>query len=387
MTAVDTVETAPAASGRGLVYRLYHGETDYDFPRGWRYTRWFSLALLLISIGSLALRGLNLGIEFEGGTSWEVTAPGVSVETARDTLRPVGQDQARIQIVGGDTLRIESSLADPARAEEVAKELGKIGTVTAQQSVGPSWGNEITHKALVALVVFFVLLAIYISIQLEWKMAVGAILAVVHDIAISVGVYSVLGLQVTPATVVSFLTILGYSLYDTVVVFDKVRELSSRHGKHPRDTYTSTMNTALNRVLMRSINTTLMGVLPVLAMLIVGGVFLGGTTLEDFAVALLVGLLIGAYSSIYVAAPIVAWLKEREPRYASARERLDTTDSAPLRSRTVSAAAATGRAMATTAVATPESGSTAASTAGVTIAEPRSPMGNHPPRPRKKKKR
>jgi preprotein translocase subunit SecF len=382
MSAVDTLEPT-SASGRGVVYRLYHGETDYDFPRGWRFTRWFSLALLLISVFSLAFRGLNLGIEFEGGTSWEVNAPNVSVETARDTLRPVGQDQSRIQIINGDTLRIESSLDDPAKAEEVAKVLGTIGTVTAQQSVGPSWGNEITHKALVALIVFFVLLAVYISIQLEWKMAVGAILAVIHDIIISVGVYSVIHMQVTPATVVSFLTILGYSLYDTVVVFDKVRFLSARHGKQPRETYTSTMNTALNQVLMRSINTTLMGVLPVLAMLVVGGIFLGGTTLEDFAVALLVGLIIGAFSSIYVAAPIVAWLKEREPRYAAARERV-LADASSGRSRPVAAAVA-GRSAPVAAGVSPAGAVTGSTTVADTPS--RSPLGNHPPRPRKKKKR
>jgi preprotein translocase subunit SecF len=308
--------------------RLYYGETRIDFPKTWRWTRIVSAVLLVLSIGSLLTRGLNLGIEFEGGTSWEVVAPGKSVADARDVLRTLGEADAIIQIVNGDTLRIQSATTDPQKVVEITNELKSLGEVGNFQSVGPSWGNEITKKALRALVVFFVLLALYISWRLEWKMAVGALLAVVHDILISVGVYSILQLQVTPATVISFLTILGYSLYDTVVVYDKVHELTARPSLANRYTYTDTMNLALNQVLMRSINTTLAGILPVLAMLIVGSLALGATTLQEFALALLVGLTVGAYSSIFVAAPIVAWLKEREPKYRQTREKLQRGGSA-----------------------------------------------------------
>ena len=297
---------------------LYHGETQLNFPRMWRKSRVLSGLAILVAIFAIVVLRLILGIDFEGGSSWEVRAPGVSIAEARDLLRPFGEGEAKIQIVDGDTLRIQAPVKDPVKANEIGTALSKIGELGAVQSVGPSWGNEITKQAIKALVVFFVLLALFMAWRLEWKMAIGAIIAVVHDVLISVGLYALLGLAVTPATVVSFLTILGYSLYDTIVVFDKVHELTARPSITSRHTYTDIMNTALNQVLMRSINTTMMGVIPVIAMLIVGKVQ-GADTLLEFAVALFVGLLVGAYSSLFVAAPIVVWLKEREPRHASVR--------------------------------------------------------------------
>ena len=285
---------------------LYHGETQLNFPRMWRKSRVLSGLAILVAIFAIVVLRLNLGIDFEGGSSWEVRAPGVSIAEARDLLRPFGEGEAKIQIVAGDTLRIQAPVKDPVKANEIGTALSKIGELGAVQSVGPSWGNEITKQAIKALVVFFVLLALFMAWRLEWKMAVGAIIAVVHDVFISVGLYALLGLAVTPATVVSFLTILGYSLYDTIVVFDKVHELTARPSITSRHTYTDIMSTALNQVLMRSINTTMMGVIPVIAMLIVGKVQ-GADTLLEFAVAL------------FVAAPIVVWLKEREPRHASVR--------------------------------------------------------------------
>jgi preprotein translocase subunit SecF len=305
----------------GVFADLYHGETSFDFPKWWKRAIVLSSVLVLVSIGSLFLRGLNLGIDFEGGTSWEVQAPGKSVSDARDVLRPLGEGEAKIQVVDGEILRIQSSADDPDKVQEVTDALSQLGEVQGFQSVGPSWGNEITKKAVRALVVFFLLLAAFMAWRLEWKMAVASLIAVVHDILISVGVYSVLQIPVTPATVVSFLTILGYSLYDTIVVFDKVLELTARPALSSRTTYTGTLNNALNAVLMRSLNTTIMGIIPVIAMLIVGRT-LGADTLLEFAVALLVGMVVGAYSSIFVAAPILAWLKEREPRYRLQRERL-----------------------------------------------------------------
>jgi preprotein translocase subunit SecF len=305
----------------GVLADLYHGETAFDFQRLWKRTLLLSALLVVVSLTSLGLRELNLGIDFEGGTSWEVYAPDKSVSDARDALRPFGEAEAKIQIVDGNTLRIQSAVDKPDKVNEITNALKDVGEVRGFTSVGPSWGNEITKKAVRALVVFFVLLAAFMAWRLEWKMAVAALVAVLHDIIISVGVYSVLQIPVTPATVVSFLTILGYSLYDTIVVFDKVLENTSRPSIASRNTYSGMLNTSLNQVLMRSLNTTIMGVLPVLAMLIVGQV-LGADTLLEFAVALLVGLIVGAYSSIFVAAPILGWLKEREPRYRAVRERL-----------------------------------------------------------------
>ena len=178
-----------------------------------------------------------------------------------------------------------------------------------------------SSKALQALAVFFVVIALYLSLRFEWRMALAAIIAVLHDIIITVGVYAVTGFEVTPATVVAFLTILGYSLYDTVVVFDKVRDNTARLGTVRGDTYSSMVNRSLNQVLIRSINTSLVALLPVGSLLFVGTWVFGGLALKDFALALFVGLLTGAYSSIFVATPLLAWLKEKEPKYKALRVR------------------------------------------------------------------
>ena len=188
--------------------------------------------------------------------------------------------------------------------------------------MGPTWGDEISTKAQRALVFFFVIISAYIAVRLEWKMAVGALVAVVHDIIITVGFYAVFQFEVTPATVIAILTILGYSLYDTIVVYDKVKENADRPAVAQKMPYTDLMSLSLNQVLMRSLNTTITSLLPVLAMLIVGSFILGAVTLQEFAIALAVGLVSGAYSSIFVATPLVAFLKEREPYYRNLRERL-----------------------------------------------------------------
>jgi preprotein translocase subunit SecF len=359
----------------GLLSDLYNGETNFDFPKWWRRALVLSAALVIVSIGSLVVRNLNLGIDFEGGTSWEVRTENPSIEDARDVMREFGEADAKIQVVDGELLRIQSAATDPDEVAEITDALREVGTVENFSSVGPSWGQEITEKAIRALVVFFLLLLFFMWWRLEFKMAVAALTAVVHDILISVGVYSLLQISVTPATVVSFLTILGYSLYDTIVVFDKVLENTARPAVAARSTYTQMLNTSLNAVLMRSLNTTIMGVLPVLAMLIVGQV-LGAATLLEFAVALLVGLIVGAYSSIFVAAPILAWLKEREPRYRTQRERIERgllpKDDvlAP-----ATAVASAGGASVGDVRPTP-----------ATVSRP-GPVGAIPPRPRKKKRR
>ncbi len=371
---------------------LYNGETSLNFPRQWRRSRLISGVAILVSVFAIVVLHLNLGIEFEGGSSWEVRAPGVSIADARDVLRPFGEAEAKIQIVDGDVLRIQSAVKDPVKATAIGVELAKLGEFLGVQSVGPSWGNEITKQAIKALVVFFVLLALFMAWRLEWKMAVGALIAVVHDVFISVGLYALLGLVVTPATVVSFLTILGYSLYDTIVVFDKVHELTARPSIISRFTYTDIMNTALNRVLMRSINTTMMGLIPVVAMLVVGKAK-GADTLLEFAVALSIGLLVGAYSSLYVAAPIVVWLKEREPRHASVRARIaqrgEATGGRIEGALLVGASTGGGivRGLAPSDDA-PAAARPAASPAGRPAASPAGLPGSAiPPRPRKKKRR
>jgi preprotein translocase subunit SecF len=312
----------------GALGRLYRGDNDINFVKWWRRGLILSAVLIVVSVVSLFTRGLNLGIDFEGGVSWEVKAPGVSVSDARSALEGVDEGQAKIQIVGTDTLRVQGTAESDGKQEEVRQVLADLAQTDSSEvainTVGPSWGAEITRAAERALVVFLAAMLLYLSIRLEWKMAVGAVTAMLHDVIISVGVYSLFQLEVTPPTVIAFLTILGYSIYDTIVVFDKVKENQARPALASRVTYTELSSLSMNQVLLRSVNTSVVAILPVISMLVVGAQIMGAVTLEEFAVALLVGMAAGAYSSIFVAAPIVVWLKEREPRNRALAERLAT---------------------------------------------------------------
>jgi preprotein translocase subunit SecF len=363
----------------GALRRLYRGENDIDFPRWWKRGLALSGVLIVLSVVSLATRGLNLGIDFEGGTAWELPAPGVSVADAREVLVPVGEGGAKIQIVGTDTLRVQAATSDPAQQEAVRAVLAEragvdVGEVSVS-TVGPSWGQEITRAALRALGIFLLAILAYLSFRLEWEMAVGAIVAVIHDVIVSVGVYSVFQFDVTPATVIAFLTILGYSIYDTIVVYDKVKENEARVGLAGRMTYTEMMSFSLNQVLLRSVNTTITSLIPVVSLLVVGSWLLGAVTIQEFAIALFIGLLSGAYSSIFIAGPVVAFMKERRPRYRQIRERLAQSR-------------AQGGGTPVEAMATAGTGEGAAS-AGATRAPVTTlpPSGVIPPRPRKKTKK
>jgi preprotein translocase subunit SecF len=323
----------------GGFHRLYYGQTKFDFVR--RKKIWFVLSGLVILAGiiSLGTRGLNFDIEFLGGTSWQVPANGATIEQARSAIVPAGIGGASLTMLGSgsnQTIQVEAKLGakalttkqQTAQADLVSRALAtathhsSVNSVTVEQ-VGPTWGSQITHKALVALIVFFIMIAIYISIFFEWKMALAAIIAVLHDIAVTVGVYSLSGFLVTPDTVVAFLTILGYSLYDTIVVFDRIRDNTKGLGASGKLTFTDVVNLSMNQTLARSINTSLVAILPILAVLVLGADVLGATTLEYFGLALLIGLTSGAYSSIFIASPLVAILKEREPRYTQIRNRLE----------------------------------------------------------------
>ena len=314
----------------GAFRRLYRGETSFDFVG--RRKVWFSISAVIIILGlvSLGVRGLNLGIDFKGGQSWTVEAKGVTVDQATaavsGTITP-----SSVQVVGGRTIVVEAQVkGTPAQQEkvrnEVIAELAKLAHTTENQvsfsSVGPTWGGEVSNRALIALLVFFGVVAVYISIRFEPKMALAAFLAMLHDLLITVGVYSIFNFQVTPDTVVAILTILGYSLYDTVVVFDRVSDNAKVLGATGRMTYSDMVNLSMNQTLARSINTSLVAILPVLSVLLVGAEILGATTLQDYGLALFVGLLSGAYSSIFIASPLLAVLKEREPRYRDLRQRL-----------------------------------------------------------------
>jgi preprotein translocase subunit SecF len=358
------------------IHNFYRGEAHVDFARRWRIGAIVSTVLVLVSIGSFLINGLNLGIEFDGGTSWEYRSD-QSVAEVRDVLEPFGLETAKIQSVGRGNVRIQADTSDPDTVKDVTAALAESADVPVAEIstnvIGPTWGETITEKAIRALVIFFIVIAIYMALRLEWRMAVGALVAVTHDIIITVGVYSIFQFEVTPATVVAILTILGYSLYDTVVVFDRARENGARFASTGRLNYTDVMALSVNQVLVRSISTTIVTLLPVVIMLVVGTVALGAAPLREFAVALMVGLLVGAYSSLFVAAPIVVWLKERETRWRQIRQRLETRAAAGGVPAEVPVGAVVGVAATTTSGAGPAaSAPTAAAWSGA-----------HPPRPRK----
>jgi len=312
--------------------RLYRGETTYDFVRNRKIGYIISGVILLLSVVSLSTRGLNLGIDFKGGVAWEFPSNGATIQQATDVLRKYGlAEGAKVQTLrNGSTTKLRAQVGPDGfqHQAQISQDFADLAHVHLDEvsltSVGPSWGRDISDKAVRALVVFFIIFVIYISLRFEWKMALAALAAMVHDVLISVGVYSIFGFEVTPATVIAFLTILGYSLYDTIVVFDRVADNTKRltGGKA---TYGDVVNLSMNQTLMRSLNTSLCAVLPVLSLLVVGAFLFGAVALKDFSVALLVGLITGAYSSIFIASPLLTMLKEREPRYRAVRERLGRT--------------------------------------------------------------
>lgn len=305
--------------------RLYSGEISYDFV-GKRRT-WYTVSALILLIASIGLfgRGLNLGIEFRGGAEFQLAAPANSVDVARDLIEDLEIENPIITELGSGDLRIQTSSLDDAKSTEVVSALGeKFGVATGDvrvQLVGPTWGADITAKAVQALWVFLLLVSIVLALYFEWRMAVAAIVALIHDVVITVGIYALTGFEVTPATVIGVLTILGYSLYDTVVVFDKVKENTKHALTQSKMSYSQLANLALNQTLVRSINTSIVALLPVAAILVVGAGILGAGTLRDLSLALFVGMLAGTYSSITVATPVLAQLKDKQPEIIALAKR------------------------------------------------------------------
>jgi len=312
-----------------LFGRMYRAEVNIDFVGKRR--RWYAIsgALLLICVLSFVLRGFNWGVEFRGGSTFTFPAGNIQLADAEAAVRSAGPSVEVRQYVGTGTKRQVLVTTEPTTATQetavqnaVAKRFGLSATQVNVTSVSSSWGSEITRKALVGLAVFLVAVCAFIAVRFEPKMAIGAIVALAHDLLLSAGVYSVVGFEVTPSTIVGLLTILGFSLYDTVVVFDKVVENTRGILGSTRQTYSEAANLAVNQTLMRSINTSLIALLPVGGLLFVGAGLLGVGTLKDLALVLFVGLAAGAYSSIFIATPIVADLKEREPRFIALRKRV-----------------------------------------------------------------
>ncbi|MDO5711504.1 MAG: protein translocase subunit SecF [Micrococcales bacterium] len=301
---------------------LYTGKRSIDFVGKLRTWLLISVALLVIVGAGLAIRGLNLGIEFTGGSDFRV--PGVTntsgyVDKARGVVSRVGSvSEANVTLIGSDTVRVETERFDDRRAQDVSAGLAKAFSVpdadVSASIVGPSWGASVSQKALQAIVWFLALVSILLGVYFRtWKMAFAALVALFHDIFITVGVYALTGFEVTPASTIGFLTILGYSLYDTVVVFDKVRENTTEASSNGRRSYSQAANLAVNQTLVRSINTSVVALLPVGAILVMGFTVIGPGTLLDLSLALFVGIAVGTYSSIFIATPLLAWLREREP--------------------------------------------------------------------------
>ncbi|WP_369812745.1 protein translocase subunit SecF [Kineosporia sp. R_H_3] len=299
---------------------LYTGKRSIDFIE--RRRTWYVIAAVavLVSLGALGINRLNPGIEFRGGSEFTVSKVATTDQgLARDAVRAiVPNNEPRISSVGDNSVRIQTDQLSDAETEEVQAALAKAYSVPETQVsssfVGPSWGEDVTNKALTGLAVFLVLVSLVIALYFRtWKMAAAGIVALLHDLLLTVGVYALVGFEVTPATVIGFLTILGYSLYDTVVVFDKVRENTEHVLASTKRTYAEAANLAVNQTLVRSINTSVVALLPVASILFIGAFVLGAGTLKDISLALFVGIAAGTYSSIFIATPLLVTLRSREP--------------------------------------------------------------------------
>ncbi|HYN29302.1 MAG TPA: protein translocase subunit SecF [Dermatophilaceae bacterium] len=282
-----------------------------------------SLIVMLIALSGLGIRGLNLGLEFRGGSEFRVTgagAPSGYEATAREAVG-VAEDGRGVNVtrLGSGTVRVQTERLDDAESASVRTALAQAFDVppadVSATFIGPSWGASVSTQALRALVIFLVLVALVMALYFRtWTMAAAALIALAHDMVITVGIYAWTGFEVSPATMIGFLTVLGYSLYDTVVVFDKVRENTNEAFANGRSTFAGAANLAVNQTFVRSINTTVVGILPIFAVLVVGAVWLGPGTLLDLSLVLFIGIVVGAYSSIFIATPLLVTLRSREAR-------------------------------------------------------------------------
>ncbi len=310
---------------RTVVSRIYRGEVSADIVG--RPKLWYSISaiLLVLSIAGLIVKGFNFGVEFTGGSVFTIKAPNATIEQVRGAVENGGAHQVIVQRAGGNWPATTESLASAEVTEvknTVTRDLNITSDRVTTQVVGASWGGEISKKAWQGLGVFMIGIIIYLSVAFEWRMAFAAVVALVHDLIITAGIYAWSGFEVTPATLLGFLTILGYSLYDAVVVFDMIKEVTRKLGPTSKITYSEAANDALSSTLVRSLNTSLVAILPVASILFIGTTLFGAGTLKDLSLALFVGILVGTYSSICVATPLLVQLKEREPKYRELRERI-----------------------------------------------------------------
>ena len=316
----------------GIAGRLYRGEVSVNFVR--RQRMWYTISglILLVCVVALLVKGLNFSVDFKGGSTFSFpysTSQGSQAAVQgeiSELVKANGGGDATVQIASSPLLKSQWLVTTKALptspvnltvqiADALEKKFNVPPAKMTPSFVGPTWGSQITTKALEALIIFLVVIVAYLSIAFEWRMAIAAFVALIHDIVITIGVYALTGFQVSPTTVIGLLTILGYSLYDTVVVFDKVRENTAGLLTSQRSTYSDAANLALNQTLVRSINTSVTALIPVASILFIGAGLLGAGTLKDLALVLFVGMLSGAYSSICIATPVLADLKERQPEY------------------------------------------------------------------------
>ncbi|WP_175084652.1 protein translocase subunit SecF [Candidatus Frankia nodulisporulans] len=305
-----------------LLARIYRSDFHVDFVG--RRRAWYTVSgvVVAICIISMIVRGFSLGIEFSGGAVFQLPSNGGTVEQAEDTLANAGidpSDSVIQQLETSHQFRVQTRTLTDQQTEQVTDALAKQFSISdpdrniAVSTVGSSWGSTITKKAIQGLIVFLILVVIYLSVRFEWKMAMAAMAALVHDLIVTMGVYSLVGFEVSPSTVIAVLTILGFSLYDTVVVFDRVRENTAGIATSTRRTYAESTNDALNETLVRSLNTSLIALIPVASLLFVGAGLLGAGTLKDLALAQFVGIASGTYSSLFFATPLLVDLKRSDP--------------------------------------------------------------------------
>ena len=309
---------------------LYTGERSYDFVG--RRKLWYLIAAVLIALSILlpALRGgFVFGIEFTGGSEFQISdVSDTSQELATDAVNDaVAGSNPRVSVVGDNNIRVQTDQlgeGDQSTVRDALADAYSVGSDEVTSSfIGPTWGADITTSAIRALIVFLVLAAVFMAIYFRtWKMSLAANLSLLHVMVITIGVYGIFGFEITPAAVIGFLTILGYSLYDSVVVFDKVRENTSEDAESLSRTFSESVNLGVNQTLVRSINTGVIAALPVAAILFVGAYLLGAGTLRDIALALFVGIIVATYSTIFIGAPIYAHLRENEPEIKSRTSRI-----------------------------------------------------------------
>lgn len=314
-------------------HRLYTGEVSYDFVG--RKKIWYCLSALivLLAVGGILFRGLNFGIEFKGGADFRVPSNQCSIEEVTETVGPFTTAEPIVQqtkaVSGVENIRVQTDDLEPGVADRIKDALSETckvdsATITSSEISG-TWGSEVTKKAITSLVVFLLLVSVFIRILFEFKMAVAALFALAHDLVITAGLYALVGFEVTPATVIGMLTILGYSLYDTIVVFDSLRENTRNLAKRNEQTYSEAANLSVNQTLVRSINTSVIALLPIGAILFVGTYLLGAGVLKDLALVLFIGIAASTFSSIFFATPLLADLKEREPEMIALRKRLESS--------------------------------------------------------------